>query len=82
MRNTCETCDCGSATYSVTLATEDAIITAVERQPSRNSLDTVQELGLSQSKVLQLPLDKEFDPYHFSRNTGMFPITGRGGYGV
>jgi hypothetical protein len=56
-----------------TPANEDAIIAAVEREPWRSSRDIERELGLSQPKVLEVLLDDQLHPYHYSRSAHLFP---------
>jgi hypothetical protein len=54
-------------------ATEDAIILAVERDPSRSSRDIARELELPQVPVLNTLHDDELQPYHYLQNQHQLP---------
>jgi hypothetical protein len=51
-----------------TPANEDAIISAVEREPWRSSHEIERELGLSQPGVLEVLHEDQLHPYHYSRS--------------
>jgi hypothetical protein len=58
----------GRARSVQTPDTEDDIIAAVEREPSRSPHAIARELGLSKALVLNLLHSDELHPYHYSQN--------------
>jgi predicted Rossmann fold nucleotide-binding protein DprA/Smf involved in DNA uptake len=55
-----------------TPANEDAIIAAVEREP-RSSRDIARELGQSQPRIVEVLIDHQLNPFHYSRNVDLLP---------
>jgi hypothetical protein len=56
-----------------TSVSEDPIITAVEREPWRNSRDIARESGLPEPRGLEVLRGDQLHPHHYSRSASLFP---------
>jgi hypothetical protein len=71
--NSYSTINAGVSQTVRTLVNEGAIIAAVARETCRNSCGITREVGQFRPRILEVRLDDQLDPYHYSRRAILFP---------